>query len=524
MSTIVVAVFMWLLVLTLLLRARSRPDNTMVKAAVVIAASLTTNINGVYLWASDGLPWPNALDLVSNILLIIGVYYLSRAIVRGAGAGDGSVDRAQRWSAVAAAGTVLVMVVAFCLIDDPHASTTFMLDFGDQPAAGIYSGVQYLYIFAVMARTLSTCIRNVPQMRRRRFRAGFRLIGAGCGVGLVLCTSVIVMDIAHVAGAESLMRAVGTVYDISYALTVVLLATGARARRLPLPGMDLPGVLTLRTAGDAGQLRALMGPEARLVILGAGLIGAETAATARGLGAEVTLVDPAELPFERAVGPEMAGYLHGLHAAHGTGYVRGRAVGIAADGRALSVDLEDGRRLTATAVLVAVGGEPVTALAEDAGLEVDCGILVDRAGRTSHPRVFAAGDSARLRGGGSLSGRHFEHWDAARRTGEAAAAGILADTPPAPGADWFWSDRYGVHLEVAGSLSVPGRTVLRGAPGPGFMTFRVADDGTLAGVAAVDAGTSVRAARRLIESGRAVDPAALADAGADLRRMARARP
>ncbi|MDN3903290.1 MAB_1171c family putative transporter [Arthrobacter sp. YD2] len=226
MSTIVVAVFMWLLVLTLLLRARSRPDNTMVKAAVVIAASLTTNINGVYLWASDGLPWPNALDLVSNILLIIGVYYLSRAIVRGAGAGDGSVDRAQRWSAVAAAGTVLVMVVAFCLIDDPRASTTFMLDFGDQPAAGIYSGVQYLYIFAVMARTLSTCIRNVPQMRRRRFRVGFRLIGAGCGVGLVLCTSVIVMDIAHVAGAESLMRAVGTVYDISYALTVVLLATG----------------------------------------------------------------------------------------------------------------------------------------------------------------------------------------------------------------------------------------------------------------------------------------------------------
>ncbi|MDN3903460.1 FAD-dependent oxidoreductase [Arthrobacter sp. YD2] len=308
------------------------------------------------------------------------------------------------------------------------------------------------------------------------------------------------------------------------AADVVLLATGARARRLPLPGMDLPGVLTLRTAGDAGQLRALMGPEARLVILGAGLIGAETAATARGLGAEVTLVDPAELPFERVVGPEMAGYLHGLHAAHGTGYVRGRAVGIAADGRALSVDLEDGRRLTATAVLVAVGGEPVTALAEDAGLEVDGGILVDRAGRTSHPRVFAAGDSARLRGGGSLSGRHFEHWDAARRTGETAAAGILADTPPAPGADWFWSDRYGVHLEVAGSLSVPGRTVLRGAPGPGFMTFRVADDGTLAGVAAVDAGTSVRAARRLIESGRAVDPAALADAGADLRRMARARP
>lgn len=304
---------------------------------------------------------------------------------------------------------------------------------------------------------------------------------------------------------------------------MVLLATGARARRLPVPGMDLPGVLTLRTAEDAGQLRSVIGPDTRLVILGAGLIGAETAATARSLGARVTLVDPAALPFERTVGPDMAAYLHGLHAAHGTSYVRGRAAGITADAGCLSVDLDGGGRLAATAVLVAVGGEPVTALAEDAGLLVDGGILVDRTGRTSHPRIFAAGDSAR-RGGDGVPGRRFEHWDAARRTGEAAAAGMLADTAPAAGADWFWSDRYGVHLEVAGSLAVPGRTVLRGVPGPGFMSFRVAVDGTLAGVAAVDAGTSVRAARKLIESGRVVDAAALGDAAADLRRMARAKP
>ncbi|MCC9176841.1 hypothetical protein [Arthrobacter sp. zg-Y750] len=226
MITILVSVFMWLLVLTLLLRARSRPDNTMLKAAVVIAASLTTNINGVYLWAAHQLPWPNALDLVSNIFLIAGIYYLSRAIARGAAAGDTGAAPGQRWIPAAAGATILVMVVSFAFIDDPAVSTTFMLDYGDQTAAAIYSGIQYLYLFAVLAGTLLTCIRNVPHMRRRRFRAGFRIIGWGCCAGMGLCSSVIVMDVAHVAGAESLMRAVGTVYDISYALTVLLLASG----------------------------------------------------------------------------------------------------------------------------------------------------------------------------------------------------------------------------------------------------------------------------------------------------------
>lgn len=301
----------------------------------------------------------------------------------------------------------------------------------------------------------------------------------------------------------------------------VLLATGARARRLPLPGMDLPGVLTLRSAEDAVALRAQVHPGAQLVIIGAGLIGAETAGTARSLGAAVTLVDPAQLPFERVVGAEMAGYLHGLHAGHGTSYLQDRPAAITRAPGGLAVELQGGRTLPATAVLVAAGSEAETTLAAQAGLNVDGGVLVDSAGRTSHPRVFAAGDSSRP--AGTAPGRRFEHWDAARRTGEAAAAGLLGLEPPLPAADWFWSDRYGVHLEVAGSLAAPGQTVLRGEPGPGFMVFRVGADGTLAGVAAVNGGTSVRAARRLIESRRPVEAAALADPGVDLRRLARAK-
>ena len=305
----------------------------------------------------------------------------------------------------------------------------------------------------------------------------------------------------------------------------VLLATGARARRLPLPGMDLPGVLTLRSADDALALQARLRPGAHLVILGAGLVGAEAASTARGLGVEVTLVDPALLPFERVVGADMARYLHGLHAAHGTGWVRGRPEAISAGGGTgnLSVQLAGGARLLADAVLVSAGSEPETALAEEAGLEVADGVLVDECGRTSRPGIFAAGDSSRRRNSGGGPGRRYEHWDAARRSGEAAAAGILGDEPPAAAPDWFWSDRYGVHVEVAGSLAVPGQTVLRGEPGPGFMVFRLHPDGTLAGVAAVDGGTSVRAARRLIEAGRRIAPAVLEDPAADLRRVARGR-
>lgn len=225
MTNYLVAALMWLLVLILSLRARVRVDNSMLKAAMVIAASVSTNINAVYLWAAELFPWDNALDLVSNILLIAGVFYLSRAIVHGATGGT-IRNRGGAWGQAAAAATVAVMVISFALIDDPQPSTRFMLDYGDQPAAAVYSGVQYVFIFAVLAATLATCVRNVPRMRRRRFRTAFSIIGAGCGVGLLLCASVIVMDIAHVTGHDDVMRAVGGAYDVLYPLTITLLVIG----------------------------------------------------------------------------------------------------------------------------------------------------------------------------------------------------------------------------------------------------------------------------------------------------------
>ena len=228
MITILVASFMWVLVLVLALRARTRPDNTMFRAAIVIAFSLTTNVSEIYLWVSAWLPWPNALDLVANVLLIVGVYYLSRAIASGATrARAGASGRVRnRWVRRAAVLTVTIMVASFALIDNPEPSTAFMLTYGEQVAAGIYSAVQYLYILAVMAGTLVTCIRNVPRMRQGRFRVGFTIIGVGCGFAVLLCMSVLTMDAANILREESLLQVVGTIYDYLFLITILLLCTG----------------------------------------------------------------------------------------------------------------------------------------------------------------------------------------------------------------------------------------------------------------------------------------------------------
>lgn len=302
---------------------------------------------------------------------------------------------------------------------------------------------------------------------------------------------------------------------------VLLLATGGKARTLPFPGSGL--LHTLRSRADADVLRCRLGGGRRLVIIGAGLIGAEVAATAAALGTAVVLIDPVPVPLVPAVGPELAGYLHSLHAPGGVESLTALPVDVVADGGVLAVLLEDGTSVAADTVLAAVGMVPDTALAEAAGLAVEDGIVVEGNGRTSHPRVFAAGDAVRRRTNGVLE-RRSEHWDAAVRSGQAAAAGILGQEPAQDAVPWFWTDRYGVHAEAVGNMSAVGVTVERGKPGPDYVVFRIAPDGTLAGAAGADAGNSLRAARRLIALGKPVDASALADPAVDLRRLLRSRP
>ncbi len=302
---------------------------------------------------------------------------------------------------------------------------------------------------------------------------------------------------------------------------VLVLATGGTARKLSIPGGDLDSVLELRNRADADRLRKVLLPGTRLAIVGAGLIGAETASAARELGAVVVLIDPMDPPLVPAVGPELARRLHDMHADRGITVVTGIPESITRDEGQHVIRFADGRDITADAVLVGVGIAPNTALAEAAKLEVDGGIIVDSQQRTSHRHVYAVGDCARTRTAEGLLKRRAEHWENAMNSGHQAASAIAGAEAPAQRADWFWSDRHGVHVEGVGSMTEPGTTVIREVDGVPVMAFRVDADGYLIGCATVDGGLAVKAARRIIDRRILVDPAQLADPAVNLKKLAR---
>ena len=310
----------------------------------------------------------------------------------------------------------------------------------------------------------------------------------------------------------------------------VVLGTGGSARKLPVPGGELEEVLQLRTRTDADLLRESITPGTRVVIVGAGLIGAEIASTLLELGADVTLVEPANPPLLSAVGAVLAEHLHAMHAGKGIDVIHDAPARIELDGPERVVTLIDGTQVRADQVLVGIGITPNTALAERLGLEVNDGVLVDECQRTSNPAIFAVGDAARIRTPeGELLPRA-EHWENAMNSGSRAAAAILGQEPsPAESvhaAAWFWSDRHGVHVEGVGSLVAGHESETQfvhrfNEDGSPQATFLLNPDGTMAGCAAVDGGVTVRAARRIIDQGLVVPPDALADPSVPLRKLAR---
>lgn len=292
----------------------------------------------------------------------------------------------------------------------------------------------------------------------------------------------------------------------------------------PPAGEGIPrsttGIHTLRSAEDADALRHALLPGARLLVVGAGLIGAEVASTARKLGCEVVLVDPADPPIAAAVGTRVAAWLHSLHAVHGVEAVTATVeklestrAGVVAH---IAGELEP---RTFDSVLLAVGMVPDTALAKAAGLEVDNGVLVDDRQVTSHPNVLAVGDCARRRGH-----RRAEHWEAALHDGQRAATTILGIAALAETAPWFWTDRYDLHVEVVGEMPEPDaehEDVVRGTLGkPPFSVFTLRGERVI-GAVAVDDPNAVRAARRMIDRGVDVRACDLADPETDLRKLLR---
>lgn len=293
----------------------------------------------------------------------------------------------------------------------------------------------------------------------------------------------------------------------------LLLATGAEPRRLPVPGGDLPGVLTLRTLADSDRLREVARSGGRLVVIGAGWIGCEAAASARELGAEVTVVEMADVPLAAVMGPTIGGLYADLHREHGVELLTGaRLEAVEGDGRAERIRLAGGRTIDCAAVLAGVGVAPRTALAESADLQVDNGILVDATLETSAPGVFAAGDVANALHP-FYDGRRVrvEHWANALNQGPCAGRNMLGAGEPYDRLPYFFSDQYDAGMEYSGLASADDEVVIRGdLAGRELIAFWVSEGRVLAGMNlnVWDVNDQVQA---LIRSRAVVDSAKLAD-------------
>jgi 3-phenylpropionate/trans-cinnamate dioxygenase ferredoxin reductase subunit len=236
----------------------------------------------------------------------------------------------------------------------------------------------------------------------------------------------------------------------------VVVATGASARTLT--GTAGPaGVHTLRTLDDALALRAeLLDGLPRVVVIGAGFIGAEVASTAHRLGLHVTLVEALDVPLERQLGREMGLVCSSLHNDHGVRLLCGTGVaGLTGTGRVTGVRLADGRELAADIVVVGVGVKPATDWLAGSGIQVDDGVVCDAGCSTSVPGVVAVGDVARCPN--PFTGRHdrIEHWSNATEQAKTAARTLLSGvSAPAPlTAPYFWSDQYQVRIQLAGHVA-----------------------------------------------------------------------
>ncbi|MHA7299374.1 hypothetical protein [Pseudarthrobacter sp. MDT1-22] len=221
----IAAAVIWGLVLCLLPGVKRRSDHSIFVAAVTIASSLTLNIDSVYVVGDALLAGRNVLDLSSNMLMVVGIYFLSRAILR---AGDPSeLPATPDRFGLAVLGLVVVgLVVSFTFIDAPQSSTSFMADYGGQWSAAIYSAVQFVYMGVVVGVTGYTCFRFRGDMTRPYFRIAFTLIGVGCALAVVLVLAVLGMDIFHLLGDLDSMRALSVVYDGAVLGAMIFLCAG----------------------------------------------------------------------------------------------------------------------------------------------------------------------------------------------------------------------------------------------------------------------------------------------------------
>ncbi|ALE74714.1 pyridine nucleotide-disulfide oxidoreductase [Pseudonocardia sp. EC080625-04] len=272
----------------------------------------------------------------------------------------------------------------------------------------------------------------------------------------------------------------------------VVLATGARARTLP---GELPrGAHTLRTLDDARALRADLVPGRRLVVIGAGFVGAEVASTAAGLGLDVDVVEAAPVPLHRALGPELGAACGLLHEHNGVRLHRGTGVaGLGGSPRVTAVRLDDGRELPADVVVAGIGAAPNVEWLAGSGLELDDGVVTDSRGVTALPGVVAVGDCARTHRDYTGSRLRLEHWTNALQQPAVAIAALLGTTHTLPShhaVPYFWSDQYGHRIQFAGHRAADGTVRVEegdpAEPAAGLLALFLDAAGEPVGVVGID--------------------------------------
>ena len=302
----------------------------------------------------------------------------------------------------------------------------------------------------------------------------------------------------------------------------LILATGARQRPLRAPGVDLEGVFSLRVIRDAQAIRETLGAGRRVVVVGAGFIGLEIAATALALGGEVTVVEIADRPLGRAVSTEMSSFFLAAHKAFGAKFRLG--VGVAAihgaSGRATAVELSSGELLPSDAVIIGVGVTAEDALAREVGLACANGIVVDAFLATSDPAISAIGDCAQFPSASLDAPIRLELVQNATDQARSVARRLAGKPEPYNSLPWFWSDQGDLKLQIAGLSHGVDRWVVRGDPATrAFATFGFRA-GRLAVVETVNRGAEHMAARRIIGAGTPITPEEAADPRFDLRKLA----
>ncbi|SFK45007.1 NAD(P)/FAD-dependent oxidoreductase [Caulobacter sp. UNC279MFTsu5.1] len=319
-------------------------------------------------------------------------------------------------------------------------------------------------------------------------------------------------------GAKTVTLASGETLPYDY----LILATGARARALPIPGADLAGVLALRTAADAEALKSALGPGKRLAVVGGGYVGLEAAASAMALGGQATIIEREPRVLARVACETLSRFFQDYHGARGVSFVLDANVAgfDGEDGHVTGVRLADGSVIACDVALVGVGAIPNEELARDAGLDCTNGVVVDIEARTADPFVFAIGD---------LTHRPLPTYDRqfrlesvpnALEQAKQAAAAIAGRPMPPHEIPWFWSDQYDLKLQIAGLPFDADRQVVRGdVAAARFAVFHLKGD-LVQAVEAVNAPPEFMAGKQLIARRTPVSVEKLADPTISMKEVA----